>query len=339
MRALRLVDTHTFEIVDVPTPEPGPGEVLVRVGGAGLCHSDLHLLHNPRPVTRPFTIGHETAGWVAARGVGVTGVDDGEAVMVHGTWGCGHCKPCVAGLEQYCRNTMGAEGSGLFRDGGMAEYLLVPAARHLAPLGDLDPSVAAPLDDAALTPYSTIKASAAQLVADATAVVIGVGGLGHMAVQILRVITACRVIAIDTDPSKLALAVELGADVALPAGPDAAAAVMEVTGGEGAAAVFDFVGTDATLALAASVVTRGSKIVVVGVGGGTLPFSFTSMPYNCPVQSTFWGSMAELREVLALAAAGRIAVMTEQVPLDYAIDTYDRLQNGTLGAARAVAVP
>lgn len=339
MRALRLVAQQTFELVDVPTPEPGPGEVLVKVGGAGLCHSDLHLLHNPRPVPNPFTIGHETAGWVAATGSGVTGWDDGDAVMVHGVWGCGTCKPCISGLEQHCLHTHGAEGSGLFRDGGMAEYILVPSARHLVSLGDLDPAQVAPLDDAALTPYSTIKASADRLLPDATALVIGVGGLGHMAVQILAATTACQIVAVDTDPAKLALATRMGAHVAVPAGPDATGAVREVTGGEGVAAVFDFVGVDQTLALAAGVVNRQSKIVLVGVGGGSIPFYFGSLPYDCPIQTTFWGSIAELTEVLALAAAGKIHVETEQVRLSDAIDTYHRLEKGELSGARAVAVP
>jgi propanol-preferring alcohol dehydrogenase len=174
---------------------------------------------------------------------------------------------------------------------------------------------------------------------DATALVIGVGGLGHMAIQILAATTATRIIAVDSDPAKLALALELGAHQALLGGPDAAAEIAEATAGAGVAAVFDFVGVDATLALAAGVVARQSKIVIVGVGGGTLPFNFYTMPYNCPVQSTFWGSMAEFREVLALAAAGRIAVRTEAVALSDAIETYTRLEKGALGAARAVAVP
>src|SRR5919112_386407 len=174
MRALQLVATNTLELRDVSTPEPGPGEVLVKVGGAGLCHSDLHLLHIPAPIPAPFTLGHETAGWVAAVGSGVTGVHEGEAVLVHGAWVCGVCKPCSLGFEQHCIHTGGAEGTGLFRDGGLADYLLVPSARYLVPIGDLDPAEAAPLDDAALTPYRAIMRSHDVLVAGETAVVIGI---------------------------------------------------------------------------------------------------------------------------------------------------------------------
>jgi propanol-preferring alcohol dehydrogenase len=169
--------------------------------------------------------------------------------------------------------------------------------------------------------------------------VLGVGGLGHMAVQILKATTACRIVAVDTDPVKLALATDLGADLVVPAGPEAAAAILDATDGFGAAAVFDFVGADDTLALAVAAVAGPSKIVIVGGGGGTVPLTFSALPFNCSVQTTLWGTMAEFREVLALAAAGRITVRTELIPLTGAIDAYSRLQSGSLGSARAVAVP
>ena len=184
MRAHQLVATQQpAEPRDVPVPDPGPGEVLVKVGGAGLCHSDLHLMHWPLPVPAPYTLGHETAGWVDALGPGVTGVEIGEPVIVHGAWGCGRCRRCQADLEQYCEVTAaaGVSGSGLGRDGGLAEYLLVPAARHLVPLGELDPRVWAPLDDAALTPYHAIKRLLPLCTPDNWVMVEGIGGLGHAA--------------------------------------------------------------------------------------------------------------------------------------------------------------
>ena len=169
MRALRLKSWKSdAELTEVPTPEPGPGEVLVQVGAAGACHSDLHLMHEFEPGTLPwsppFTLGHENAGWVHALGDGVTGLDVGQPVAVVGAWGCGRCARCLAGLETYCEDPASAPvpggGGGLGLDGGMADYLLVPAARHLVPLPDgLTPVQAAPLTDAGLTPYHAVRRS------------------------------------------------------------------------------------------------------------------------------------------------------------------------------------
>jgi alcohol dehydrogenase, propanol-preferring len=338
MRALQL-SADGAALTDVPVPDPGPGEVLVKVGGAGLCHSDLHLMHLAAMVEEPFTLGHETAGWVEAVGPGTEAPDIGEAVLVHGAWGCGRCARCRAGEDNLCPRSGARIGSGLFRDGGLAEYLLVPAARHLLPIGDLDPRDAAPLDDAALTPYHAIKAALPRLEPGTTAVVIGVGGLGHVAVQLLRVLSPARVVAVDVDEAKLALAREHGADAALFPADDAAARIEDLAGELGPALVMDCVGSDDTLALAASIVRNRSRIVVVGVAGGTLPFSFLALPYECSIGTTFWGTIAELAEVVALARSGRITVDVERVPLDGALDAYRRLEAGTFGTGRAVALP
>lgn len=163
MKAFRLTAwQHPPELLDVDVPDPGPGQALIRVGGAGACHSDLHLMEWPAgqlPYPLPFTLGHENAGWVEKIGAGVTGFSIGDPVAVYGPWGCGHCRPCRLGIESYCENAaeiVGA-GGGLGLDGGMAPYMLVPAARFLVPLRDLHPRDAAPLTDAGLTPYHAIK--------------------------------------------------------------------------------------------------------------------------------------------------------------------------------------
>ncbi|HRI96418.1 MAG TPA: alcohol dehydrogenase catalytic domain-containing protein, partial [Nocardioides sp.] len=207
MRALRLENWQTPAVLrDVDVPEPGPGAVLVQVGGAGACHSDLHLMHEFQagqlPWNPPFTLGHENAGWVHTLGDGVRGLEPGLPVAVVGAWGCGRCARCLADLETYCDHPELAPvpggGGGLGLDGGMAEYLLVPDARHLVPLPDgLDPAHAAPLTDAALTPYHAIRRSWSKLTPGSTAVAIGIGGLGHLGVQVLRATTAARVIAVD----------------------------------------------------------------------------------------------------------------------------------------------
>ena len=342
MRAHQLVASQQpAEPRDVPVPDPGPGEVLLKVGGAGLCHSDLHLMHWPLPVPQPYTLGHETAGWVEALGAGVTGVAVGEPVIVHGAWGCGHCRRCQADLEQYCEvaAASGAPGSGLGRDGGLAEYLLVPAARHLVPLGELDPRVWAPLDDAALTPYHALKRVMPLCTPDNWAMVQGIGGLGHAAVQLLKELTGARVVAVDVADDKLQMAEDLGADAIVRGdAPDAANLVREVTGGQGVAAVLDCVGLDATIQLAMQVVHPVSHIVVVGIGGGTLPLSYSTVPFETVASTTFWGNVTELREVVALARAGRLTMHVEQVPLDAVGEAYERLEAGNV-RGRVVALP
>lgn len=344
MRAYQLTAwQRPPELRDVPVPEPGPGQVLVEVLAAGACHSDLHLMEWPEgivPFTLPFTLGHENTGRVAALGPGVTGLAEGEPVAVYGAWGCGRCRPCRGSAENYCERMPGLEGAGagLGLDGGMADYVLVPSDRLVVPLGDLDPVEAAPLGDAALTPYHAIVRSAPKLVPGTTAVAIGIGGLGHMAVQILRACTPARIVAIDVDEKKLALAAELGADETILAADDAAARVKAATGGTGAELVLDFVGSDSTLALAAQSVRARGDLTVVGIAMGTLPFNFFSLPYEASVQTTYWGSLLELVEVLELARAGRIRAKVERFPLEQAPQAYERLRAGAV-EGRAVIVP
>lgn len=331
------------ELREVPVPEPGPGQVLVKVGGAGACHSDLHLMEWPEGTMNfglPFTLGHENAGWVEAIGAGVEGLQPGEPVAVYGPWGCGRCRACRLSAETYCERQaeIGAFGGGLGLDGGMAEYMLVPHARLLLPLGDLDPREAAPLSDAALTPYHAIKRSLSLLVPGSTAVVIGVGGLGHMAIQILRELTPSQVIAVDTSAAKLKLAREVGADEAIEPGEGAAEAILELSHGHGAELVLDNVGADETLALGAKVVRFQSHLTVVGLAGGTFPFGFGALPFEAQLTLPYWGTAIELMEVLELAKTGKISSHIERFPLDRVADAYDKLRAGDLDG-RAVICP
>jgi len=327
----------------VPDPEPGPGEVLVKLGGAGACHSDLHLMEWPEGTMDyrlPFTLGHENAGWVEATGAGVTGLDPGEAVAVYGPWGCGVCRACRSSSENYCENqaSLGYAGGGLGRDGGMAEYMLVPDKRLLIPLGDLDPRVAAPLTDAGLTPYHAVVRSLDRLFAGSTAVVIGIGGLGHMAIQIIKAISPATVVALDVDAEKLELATEVGADLAILSDEDAVATIRDRTSGLGAELVIDMVGSETTMRLAAQVAGIRSHLTVVGLAGGTLPFTFGSLPFECSVAMPYWGSAIELMEVLELARQGRISTHVHQFGLDEVPLAYEKLREGRL-VGRAVIVP
>ncbi len=331
------------ELRDVPVPTPGPGQVLIRVGGAGACHSDLHVMEWPAgalPYPLPFTLGHETAGWIEALGPGVEGWQVGDAVAVYGPWGCGRCRACRLSRETACERAaeIGAAGGGLGRDGGMAEFMLIPSARLLVALGDLDPCETAPLTDAGLTPYHAVKRSLDLLVPGATAVVIGVGGLGHMAVQILRALSPARLVAVDVAQEKLDLARGVGADAALRSGPDTAREVRELTRGLGADLVLDFVGSDQTMALAAQLIRVEGHLTVVGLAGGTLPFRFGAVPFDVSLSMPYWGSQVELMAVIELARAGRIKAHVERFPLERVADAYERLRQGTL-QGRAVICP
>ena len=230
-------------------------------------------------------------------------------------------------------------GGGLGLDGGMAEFMLVPAARHLIPLPDgLDPISAAPLTDAGLTPYHAVRRSWAKLAPGTTSVVIGAGGLGHLGIQILKATTATRVIAVDTRDEALALAREYGADLTIVPGPEAAAEIRAATGGRGADVVLDFVGSESTLALGAAVARMLGDLTIVGIGGGTLPVSYFTVPYEVSIQTTYWGSRSELVEVLDLSARGLVRPRLVTFSLETAMDAYRAMEAGRL-EGRAVVIP
>jgi propanol-preferring alcohol dehydrogenase len=342
MRAVRLTGwQRPPELCDVPEPVPGPGAILLRVAGAGLCHSDLHLMHWPPgtlPYDLPFTLGHEVAGTVVELGPGADGVAVGDAALVYGPWGCGVCRRCSRGEEHLCERPGRARGCGLGRDGGLAEYVVVPSSRLLVALGDLDPVTAAPLADAALTPYHAIRRALPHLEPGASAVVIGVGGLGHVAVQLLCALSAARVVAVDVRAEALATALHAGADAALIADDSIDAELRRAVGAGGAGLVIDCVGSDATLALAGAVAAPGGHVAIVGMAGGAFPMRRGGVPMETSVVISNWGTRAELAEVVALARAGVIALEVEQVPLSDVVAAYGRLERGEV-RGRVVAVP
>lgn len=340
MHAFRLIAPRTVELRSVPQPEPGPGEVLVRIGAAGVCHSDLHIIDAPDALGMPvpLTLGHENAGWIEALGAGVAGFERGEAVAIYGIVGCGVCVACLAGRDNECRR-IPPGGIGLSRDGGMAEYVVVPA-RQLIPIGDLDVAQAAPLTDAGLTPYHAIVVTRRGLRPSATCVVIGVGGLGHMAVQILAATTASRIVAVDVREEALQLAREIGAHHTIRSNEDTVRTIRELTGPSpgGADVVLDCVGSPATVDIARAVITTGGDIAIVGLGGGALPVGFGTVAMEARVSVPFWGTRAELAEVLALAQAGRIRAHVERFSLTDVRQAYDSLRAGRLNG-RAVVIP
>jgi propanol-preferring alcohol dehydrogenase len=348
MKALQYVTIGAApEIREVPIPEPGPGEVRVRITAAGACHSDSFIMGLPEEAYSqafgyplPMTLGHEGVGVVDKLGDGVAGVEVGDAVAVYGPQGCGRCYQCAQGKENYCERAaeLGITPPGLGSDGSMAEYLLVRDPRHLVPLGDLDPVASVALTDAGLTPYHAIKGSLPKLVAGSTAVVIGTGGLGHVAIQILRALTPAKVIALDVNEEKLALAKEVGAHEAFLSKPEAKDQIAEATGKQTVTAVFDFVAIQPTIDLGASLLGKESDLVLVGVGAGDTQVGMLAKPYDATIRAPYWGSRSELIEVLELAKAGLVHVETETFSLDEAPEAYHRLHEGTL-RGRAVIVP
>ncbi|MEV4318070.1 NAD(P)-dependent alcohol dehydrogenase [Actinocrispum sp. NPDC049592] len=331
-------------LVDLEVPVPRDTEVLIRVEAAGICQSDLHVLdaaadHLPYPV--PFTLGHEVAGHVAAAGPAATGIAVGERFAVYGPWGCGQCGRCAIGHDNYCdrRGSLSWSGAGLGRDGGMAEHMLVPDRRYLVPIGDLDAAQAAPLTDAGLTPYHAIAALTGKLREGTTVAVIGVGGLGHLAIQILKAITPSRVLAVDVRDDALELAHRSGADLTTLTRPDSGKVLRAATEGTGVDAVFDFVGNDETLALGARALRAGGDLVRVGSGGGQLTITKPGpLPQGGTLSLPFWGTQPELHAVIALARTGRLRVETELFPLSAAHSALDRLRAGRI-RGRAVLVP
>ena len=329
---------QAYDLAEFPTPEPGPGEVLVRIAGAGACHSDLSIATGKIPIIEsfPMILGHENSGYVEALGPGVSGFQQGEPVIIFGGWGCGECGFCRRGEEQACDES---RWMGHGPPGGYAEFVLVPAARHLFRIGNIDPVVAAALTDAGLTPYRAVRRAAARLVPGATAVCIGVGGLGHFGLQYLKILGNALVVAVDVSESARRLGEELGADVTLdPKEVDVPLEVKGLSGGDGADVVVDFVGTDATLEMAKAMVGRFGLIMLVGLAGGTLPYVYLDFPTEVDLMTASWGNRAELSEVISLAQTGRLRPQIERHRLADINKVFTRLANGEV-EGRAVLVP
>jgi propanol-preferring alcohol dehydrogenase len=315
--------------------------VVVKVAGSGFCHSDLHIIDGEIQILPrlPVTLGHENAGAVAAVGAGVTAVREGDPVAVYGGWGCGTCTHCITGHEQLCEKP---EWVGISNfDGGYAEYLLVPRERYLVKLTTIDPKLAAPLTDAALTPYRAIRKAAPFLEPDAKVLVIGLGGLGQYGVKLLRLLGGSPIIAIDVDEAKLGLAREFGANETLNGrSPDLVKQVLDLTGGHGVAASFDFVGSDATLATAIACTRSLGKVSQIGLAGGSARMKvLDNSRFEVLFEATLWGTLKELREVVALVESGRLKMIgTEFLPLDQVQEAYERVKRGAV-QGRLVITP
>lgn len=316
--ACYCVTAHNMPLqrMDVTTPEPKGAEVLIRMTGAGVCHSDIHLWEGvydlgggnkmtlkDRGVTLPLTMGHEISGEVVKGGPDAK-IKAGTSCVVYPWLGCGECPTCKRGDENLC--TVKTRSMGVFSDGGYAEYVLVPHERYCVPLGKLDPAEAAPLACSGVTTYSALKKFGPKI-KDEPVVIMGAGGLGHMALSVLLAMQGKGAVVVDIDAGKRKAALEAGALAAIDgAAPDAAKQIMEATGG-GATSVLDLVGSGGTLGLGIAGLRKGGEIVLVGLYGGELKLPIVYFPLRgMGVRGSYVGTLPELKELVALAQAGSL---------------------------------
>jgi NAD+-dependent secondary alcohol dehydrogenase Adh1 len=336
MRSAQLQEYHRpLELIETPEPEPvAPRDVVVKIGGAGVCATDLHAqegLMEPAGLSLPVVLGHENGGWVYAIGSDVTTVKNGDAVLVFPAYSCGLCVECRRGREMYCERH---QFTGLTRDGGFADYVLVDE-RSLVPLpAGVEPAAVAPHADAGITAYHAVKRLLPRLAPGTTSVVIGVGGVGHIALQLLRVLGGGSVIGVDTDERRRKLASELGADEVLADADE----VREATNGVGADVVVDFVANDATHAAGLRMLARGGLYSTVGFGGMITAPSAMLVGGEQAIAGNLVGSWIDLWELMQLHARGDVSLRTETHPLEAVNDVLDALRQGEI-TGRAVLVP
>ena len=354
MRAMRLTAAGgQLEATSVEIPSPGPGSALVRVEAAGVCHTDIHLISGGYDLGEgkklsstgggallPLTPGHEIAGRIEALGEGPSGYKPGDEVLVYPWIGCGNCRKCRSGKENLCEGVPGF--LGFQKDGGYAEYVLVPHSRYLAHVQGMDLPQAATLACSGLTAFSAVKKCG--LGPDDLLLVVGAGGLGSTAIQVAKKTTSARVAVADVDEPKLRLASSLGADFTFNTrDADAKALLSEVRGlnqGRGADAVIDFVGKPATLSLGLRLLGHEGRLILVGLAGGAAQLPLPILPlYGTQIRGNFTGTLAELNELIGLARSGAIApVVTGSYGLEEANGVLAKLERGEIGG-RAVLVP
>jgi NAD+-dependent secondary alcohol dehydrogenase Adh1 len=311
--------------------------VLVRIAGAGVCATDLHAIDGemePAGVTLPLVLGHENAGWVEAVGDLASAVSAGDGVVLYPPYSCGLCVPCRRGDDIHCERH---RFTGLTVDGGFADYVVV-AERSVVKLPDgMDPTELAPHADAGITAYHAVKKLVHLAHPGSTSVVIGVGGVGHIALQLLRELGSGAVVAVETDERRRRLATELGADETIGDG-DVADAVREHTNGRGADLVIDFVGSDQTHADGMAMLGRGGTYSMVGFGGTLSVPSAAMVGAEQAAVASLVGSWIDLWEVLQLHSRGALTLKSETHPLDDVNDVLSMLREGEI-TGRAVLVP
>jgi NAD+-dependent secondary alcohol dehydrogenase Adh1 len=341
MKAVRLHKFHSTPVIDdVPEPKvTGPLDVIVKIGGAGVCRTDLHIIEGQWDAAMgtplPYILGHENAGWVHEVGSAVTNVAVGDTVILHPTPTCGLCRACRAGDDMHCENST---FPGLSTDGGMAEYLLTSARACVKLDPKTRPQDVAALADAGITAYHAVRKAIPLLYPGTTTVVIGAGGLGHIGIQCLSALTATNIVVVDRNPEALKLAGQLGADQTVVADGKHVDAVKDLTGGKGAHVVLDFVAEQGAEMDGWNMTAPAGSYFVIGYGGTlTIPtLDIISTERN--IIGNIVGTYNDLAELMSLAEAGKVTLHTKAYPLTAATDALADLDAGRV-RGRAILVP
>jgi NAD+-dependent secondary alcohol dehydrogenase Adh1 len=341
MRAVRLSGYHQNPTIE-NVPEPSvkdPHDVVVRIGGAGVCRTDLHIMEGQWDAAMspslPYTLGHENAGWVHEVGSAVTNVAVGDTVILHPTPTCGLCKACRGGNDMHCVNN---SFPGLDSDGGMAEYLLTSARACVKLDPSTQPKDVAALADAGITAYHAVRKVVPLLYPGTTAVVIGAGGLGHIGIQCLAALTATKIVVVDRNPEALKLAAELGATETVVADGAHVDAVKDLTGGAGADVVLDFVAEQGAENEGFAMTAAGGSYSVIGYGGELHLPTLDIISTERNIIGNIVGTYNDLVELMVLAESGRVHLHTKTYPLDAAVDALTDLDAGNV-RGRAILVP
>ena len=341
MKAVRLHQYHELpKVEEVAEPKiTGPWDVIVRIGGAGLCRTDLHIIEGQwaekSGVKLPYTIGHENAGWVQEVGSAVSNVAVGDTVIVHPLITCGFCRACRAGNDMHCSDSA---FPGITVDGGMANFLKTSARAVVK----LDPSLApkdiAALADAGLTAYHAVKKAAPSLYPGTKVVVMGAGGLGHIGIQCLKALTPAEIIVVDRSPEALELTRKWGADHTVVADGNQVAKVKEITDGQGAEAVIDFVGEAGAEQDAVSMLRRAGSHYIIGYGGRLNVPTIDIISTEINFIGNLVGTYNDLVELMTLTSQGKVTLHTAVYPLSAALDAIHDLDSGKL-RGRGILVP
>ena len=341
MRAVQVVGYHQdLQITEVPVPEPeGPFDVVVKIGGAGVCRTDLHILEGQwaekSGVALPYTIGHENAGWVHAVGSAVSHVREGDTVILHPLVTCGLCRACRSGDDVHCESSA---FPGIDTDGGYADYLRT-SARSVVKIADtLHPSDVAALADAGLTAYHAAAKAARRLGPRDRVVVIGAGGLGHIGIQVLKALTPAEVVVVDRNADAVKLALSIGADHGVIAEGSQVEQVLELTDGHGAEVVVDFVGEGGATREGIAMLRRAGDYHVVGYGENIDVPTIDVISTEINLVGNLVGSYNDLSDLMALAARGAVTLHTQKYALaDFGSAVSDLAAGRVRG--RAILVP
>ncbi|BBY31450.1 zinc-binding dehydrogenase [Mycolicibacterium sediminis] len=343
MRAQRFYsDTRTIAVEDVPIPEPGPGEVLVKVAFCGICHSDLSLINGTFPSQLPVvTQGHETSGTVAKLGPGVTGWTEGDRVVVAAGKPCLSCPNCMRGDLSNC---LRIQLMAFAYDGGWAEYTVAQAFGLTRVPDNVPLEQAAILADAVSTPFGAVVRTAAVGVGESVGVW-GVGGLGTHMVQLARLVGAAPIIAVDVKPAILERALAVGADYAFDArDDDLAAKIAEATGGRNLDVAFDAVGIKSTFEQALNSLTVGGRMVGVGMSADTPdigPTAFFNL-FKRQVLGHLGYQNADIGTLATLVSRGRLDLsrsISAIVPLEDVAAGIDKLDRADGDPIRILVQP